>query len=261
MGYQWNAKDYSKNASAQFGWGMELLDTITLNGDEAVLDIGCGDGKITKVIADSVPAGRVIGMDSSEDMIALAQETYQHEKPTLDFTHGDASNLPYRNDFDLVFSNACLHWIKDHRPVLKGIADALRPGGRALLQMGGKGNVQTVQAMVRTVCERDHWKSYFEGFVSPHYFHGDDDYAVWLTEAGLSASRLLLIPKDMVHTPEEFEGWFRSTWPAHIQCVPEPDQPAFIKECMEQYRETNPLQEDGCFHTPVVRLEVYAGLA
>lgn len=258
MGYQWNAKDYSKNASAQFKWAMELLDTITLTGNEAILDVGCGDGKITHVISEAVPEGRVVGMDSSEDMIGLAQDTYADNEPQLSFYHGDASNLPHEYEFDLVFSNACLHWVQDHRPVLAGIARALKPGGHALLQMGGKGNVQTVRTAVYETFARDPWQPYFADYVSSHFFHGDEEYGGWLEEAGLTPSRLSLIPKDMVHTPDEFEGWFRTTWLPYIQRVPEEQREAFIKDCMDVYQKNNALDDAGKYHTPMVRLELYA---
>jgi trans-aconitate methyltransferase len=258
MSYQWNAKNYSKNASAQFGWGMELLQSITLHGDETVLDVGCGDGKVTQVIAESVPHGRVVGMDSSEDMIQFAQETYRDGAPQLVFQHGDASALSYEHEFDLVFSNACLHWVHDHIAVLKGIARALKPGGRALLQMGGTGNVETVRAAVREVNSEEPWVAYFEDVAPSHFFHGDEEYAEWLSLAGLVPSRLKLMPKEMLHTPDEFEGWFRATWLPDIQRVPEERREAFIHHCMDVYQKNNTLDEEGKFHTPVVRLEVLA---
>lgn len=254
----WNAEDYAESSKAQAGWAVELMNRIPLDGHEHLLDLGCGDGRITALLADRVHQGSVVGLDQSPEMVALAQEAYANRSPHLTFIERDVADLDFHNEFDLIFSNACLHWAPDHQPVMDGIARALRPGGRAMLSMGGRGNAQPVRDTLSEVISRPNWSEYFQDFTFPYSFLGPNDYAPMLQNAGLSADRIELVDKDMVHTPDDFEGWFRTTWIPYIQRVPEPNRPQFIAEAMEQYRTVNPIQDDGLVHTPMVRLEVAA---
>jgi trans-aconitate methyltransferase len=124
--YKWNAEDYSKSSSGQFKWGKELIDKLDLKGSESVLDIGCGDGKITAAIAGIVNKGSAIGIDSSKEMIDFAKQSYPADQYTnLYFRLLDATELDYTEEFDVVYSNAALHWVKDHVAVLNGIKRGL----------------------------------------------------------------------------------------------------------------------------------------
>ena len=126
----WNANDYAKHSSAQLKWAMELIEKMPLTGTESLLDLGCGDGKITALLAKKLAHGRVLGIDASETMISNAESTFlQAEHPNLSFKKMAASFLTFQEEFDLVFSNSALHWIKDHGPLLKGIRRALKPNG------------------------------------------------------------------------------------------------------------------------------------
>jgi trans-aconitate 2-methyltransferase len=137
---QWNAVEYHKNSSEQQKWGLELLDKIALSGNKRVLDLGCGDGKITAEITRRVPNGSVLGIDKSEDMIRFAQEHYRPEVfPNLTFMLLDARNLYFDQEFDVVFSNEALHWIEDHPSVLHKIRGSLKAGGRELPRWADKG--------------------------------------------------------------------------------------------------------------------------
>ncbi len=143
--YQWDAREYRASSSNQKRWALELLAQLELKGAERVLDIGCGDGEITAAIAARVPRGSALGMDSSPDMVELAARQHPAVRhPNLAFVVKDARDIDFPEEFDAVFSNACLHWVSDHRPVLRGIGKCLKPGGRVLLQMGGRGNAASV---------------------------------------------------------------------------------------------------------------------
>ncbi|WP_225587700.1 class I SAM-dependent methyltransferase [Methylomonas fluvii] len=116
--YRRNAQDYAQNSQAQQQWAKELIAGMRLTGRETVLDLGCGDGKVTAEIAAIVDQGTVVGIDNSEAMIALAQRRYpQTQHPNLAFQVMDAGNLSFAEQFDVVFSNAVLHWVKQHQPV------------------------------------------------------------------------------------------------------------------------------------------------
>ncbi|NTV46199.1 MAG: methyltransferase domain-containing protein [Chlorobiales bacterium] len=258
--YSWDAHDYEKSSSAQQLWGKELIAKLNLQGHEHVLDLGCGDGKLTVEIVRHIPNGSVTGADSSKQMIELAQTRYPKTNfPNLHFEQLDARTLPFQNGFDFVFSNAALHWVKDHKPVLEGIYRSLRPGGRILLQMGGQGNASKILAVLAEMMESDFWAKYFDGFEFPYGFHGADDYEKWLCEAGLEPVRVALIEKDMVQQGRDgLAGWIRTTWLPYTERVPEPKREAFITEIVDRYLKTHPADTSGQVHVEMVRLEVEA---
>lgn len=260
MNYQWDPHEYEKHSSAQQKWAHELIEKLALRGDEDVLDVGCGDGKVTVELARRVPQGSVTGVDSSATMIELAQTRYPPRKfRQLRFQQADASALAFRSAFNVVFSNAALHWIVDHRPVLVGISRSLRPGGRILLQMGGKGNAEAVLAVLEEMIQSAAWREYFNGFSFPYGFYGPEEYRLWLADAGLSPRRVELKPKDMVHSGAEgLAGWYRTTWLPYTQRVPEERREAFIAEMVERSLAAHPLDENGLSHTVMMRLEVEA---
>jgi Trans-aconitate methyltransferase len=137
--YRWNAQDYAQNSQAQQQWAKELMAGLQLTGRETVLDLGCGDGKVTAEIAGIVGRGAVVGIDNSDAMIALAKRRYpEKQHPNLSFRVMDAGSLSFTEGFDVVFSNAVLHWVKQHQPVIDGLYRSLKTGGKILLRMGGQ---------------------------------------------------------------------------------------------------------------------------
>jgi trans-aconitate 2-methyltransferase len=258
MSCVWNAEDYARSSAGQQKWARELIAKLHLQGNERLLDIGCGDGKVTAEIASYLPRGTVLGVDSSPEMISLAQSLYPTvDYPNLCFQLADASALNFDNEFDVVFSNATLHWVLDHRPVLKGIARSLTPNGKVLLQMGGRGNAARVAEAMDEVCSRPEWRERFAGFQFPYGFFGLDEYQAWLTEASLVPVRVELIPKDMAHADRDaFEGWLRTTWLPYIQRVAEHRRQDFVKQVVDAYLVANPVSPDGVVHLQMVRLEV-----
>jgi len=256
----WNPDDYRKNSSQQQKWARELIAKLKLNGDENVLDLGCGDGKITAELAAIVPQGSVIGLDYSVEMTNFAHRTFtRSEHPNLSFVHGDASRLSFCDQFDVIFSNAVLHWIYDHQPVLAGICRALRPGGRILVQMGGRRCAADVLDVVGQMMSEPRWRSCFEGFAFRYGFHGPEEYRHWLVRAGLTSVRVELIHKDMVHAGSKgMAGWVRTTWIPYTQRVPENQREQFIDEIVDRYLGVRPLDADGNAHVKMMRLEVEA---
>ncbi|HEY8097467.1 MAG TPA: class I SAM-dependent methyltransferase, partial [Methylobacter sp.] len=156
--YSWNAKDYERNSQAQQKWARELIANLNLAGVEDILDLGCGDGKVTAEIAGLVGDGSVVGVDNSMQMIELAKEKYsQDQHPNLSFQVMDASDLSFEGCFDLVFSNAALHWVKNHKPVIEGLYKSLRIGGKILLRMGGKGDAEGILSIMDDLKASDKW--------------------------------------------------------------------------------------------------------
>ncbi len=258
--YRWDSQDYAKHSSAQLEWAQELIAKLRLRGDEAVLDIGSGDGKVTAAIAAQVPQGSVVGIDSSADMIALARRTFPApEHPNLSFQEMDARRITFTSRFDVVFSSATLHWVKDQRAVLLGVSGCLKDGGRILFQLGGRGNAADILSVFDVLTAGDRWKPYFRDFEFPYGFYGPEEYRPWLEEAGFRALRVELIPKDMKQEGREgLAGWIRTTWLPYTQRLPAELREPFIAEIVDRYAAARPADAGGMMHVPMVRLEVEA---
>jgi len=260
MDFKWNASDYARNASAQYGWASELIRKLALRGDEQLLDIGCGDGRITAELSTQLPMGGVYGIDASVQMVAAARQSYPADRyPNLDFHCMDARAIELPQRFDIAFSNAALHWVEDHCAVLLGVRSALNTGGRLLFQMGGHGNATAFFAAVEEVMRGGRWREYFSGFVAPYTFYDISKYERWLPQHGLTPMRIELIPKAMRHSSADaLKGWFRTTWFPYTDRLPASERELFIDTVIDEYLGAFPPDSEGATTVAMIRLEVEA---
>lgn len=258
--FTWDAKDYSSHSAFQERCADELITKLNLNGSEHILDIGCGDGRITAGIARRLPHGQVLGIDSSPEMIRYAQDNFTRDKsPNLSFCQLDARTLGFEEEFDVIFSNAALHWVMDPRLVLDGIYRALRPGGRMVVQMAGKGNAAEAFLAFAYIVQDPPWNQYFGNFHTPYAFFGSEQYCELIIGSGLLPVRVELIRRDMVHTDREsFAGWVRTTWLPYLDRVPIALQPAFINTLYDMCCSLSLPDNQGALHIRMVRLEAEA---
>src|SRR5262245_13304699 len=133
---EWNAADtYHRVSEPQLRWGLKVLDRLRLTGDELVIDVGCGTGRLTEHVARRVPRGRVVGVDLSANMLQTAREYLTPiAGARVALVQADASALPFHQTADAIFSTATFHWVLDHDALFKGLFDALKPGGRLVAQ-------------------------------------------------------------------------------------------------------------------------------
>ena len=254
---KWNARDYADNSSAQEMWAKELIRKLALQGEEHLLDIGCGDGKITHAISREVTGGRVVGIDQSENMIEQASNHFNEDN--LSFLVMDASKLSVPEKFDIVFSNAALHWIQDHKTILMHIKAHLNANAKLLFQMGGYGNAADIMEIVTQATESEQWADYFETFINPYHFYKVLDYENWLSQTGYKAQRVQLIAKDMIHdSPDNLKGWLRTTWFPYTNQLPDIEKEPFLTHVVERYLQNNPVDSEGKTHVKMIRLEVEA---
>jgi trans-aconitate 2-methyltransferase len=253
----WNPTEYAQNSDAQQGWARELLHEVKLQGSEAILDVGCGDGKITADFAKTLPNSRVVGIDNSAEMIEYASRTYpQTIYPNLSFEQVDARSLNFQEEFDLCFSNAALHWVDDHQAFLRGASQVLRSGGRLVVSCGGQGNAAEVLRVFAALMVLDEWQQYFHDFNNTYSFYSDKDYAVWLAETKFKIEQLRLVPKDMTHQGRTgLSNWIRTTWMPFTHCIPIEQREDFIEHFVDKYLEAHPLDQWGYAHVAMVRLE------
>ncbi|MDD5093251.1 MAG: methyltransferase domain-containing protein [Dehalococcoidia bacterium] len=256
----WNPEDYARNSGAQLAWAREFISRLNLAGNEALLDVGCGDGKVTAEFATVVPQGFVLGIDSSSAFIDYARLHYPPSLyPNLQFEQMDARELAHTRRFDVIFSNATLHWVEDHRAFLLGCARLLKPQGRLIISCGGQGNAADVFAVIDELIREPRWAPHFEDFSFPYFFYSPSKYERWLTEAGFHPMRLELVEKDMTHHGREgLAGWIRTTWMPYTHRVPADKREKFIFECVDGYLKKHPVDKLWCSHVKMVRLEVEA---
>jgi trans-aconitate methyltransferase len=258
--YGWDAKGYASNSQNQYTWAKELISKLPLASDESILDIGCGDGKISAEIAQTVPKGRVVGIDSSPNMINLAKRNFPQQRfPNLSFELMNAQQLVFDQEFDVAFSNAALHWVMDQKSVLAGVYRSLRSGGKALFQMGGKGSSQPVIDIFDELKTNSKYQSFFSDFKFPYNFPTPQEYIPLLIQAHLEPLRVELFVKDMNFLDlQGMAGWIRTTWLPFTERVPAALREGFIREISEGYLRSHPTQTDGRIHVEMVRLEVEA---
>jgi trans-aconitate methyltransferase len=257
---RWNAADYAANSIVQQTWARELIARLKLRGDEHVLDVGCGDGKVTAEIAQAVPRGAVTGVDASMEMITFAQKAFPPKQhPNLEFEVMDARKIRSPRRFDVVFSNAALHWVDDHEAILRGIASVLQSGGRLIISCGGKGNAHDVFVALRPEIRLKRWRQFFRRMPKPYFFYSPADYERWLPRSGFKALEIRLVPRDAPYAGREgFIAWLRTTWLPYVQRVPEQAHEEFIAAVAERYVAKHPPGADGKVHVRMIRLEIEA---
>jgi trans-aconitate methyltransferase len=259
-GVVWSAADYASNSKVQQKWARELIAQLELRGDERILDVGCGDGKITAEIARALPKGSAVGVDASPQMIEFANKTFPASKNSnLEFYVMDARHIEFQRKFDLVFSNAALHWVSDHQAFLRGAASVLRPGGRLTVSCGGKGNAQDVFVALLPEMKSQRWREFFRKMEAPYFFHSPDEYKKWLPHFGFETRSVKLAPKDATYEGAEgLATWVRTTWLPYTQRVPEDLREEFIAAVVQRYVAKHPPDAEGLVHVRMVRLEIAA---
>lgn len=140
----WDGATYDRIAAPQEQWGREVLQRLPLTGDETVLDLGCGSGRVTELLLERLPRGHVVGVDGSASMLDAARERLPADRTTL--LHQDLLALHVDAPADAAISTATFHWIQDHDTLFARVHAALRPGARFVAQCGGAGNVHAVHA-------------------------------------------------------------------------------------------------------------------
>lgn len=188
MSTHWEAVDYDRVSSPQRAWAEQIFARLELRGDERILDAGCGSGRITGKLATLVPDGEVVGIDSSEEMVAMARERF----PGIELRLGDLLELTDHGQFDLVFSNAVFHWIGDHERLFEVLARALCPAGRIEAQCGGYGNVARIKAIIEALAGDARFAEHLAGLTVDWNFARPADTERHLARAGFGQGRAWL---------------------------------------------------------------------
>jgi trans-aconitate 2-methyltransferase len=235
---EWLASDYNRQSSLQQAMADEQLRLLTLKGSERILDVGCGDGKISAAIAQRVSAGSVLGVDPSHDMIAFASSHFPTAAhPNLRFEVADARRLPYRDQFDLVVSFNALHWVPEQEAALGSIHAALAPGGQAQLRFVPQGPRKSLEDVIEDVRRQSRWAGYFADFRTPYVHFSPEDYRALAEKCGFRVVRLNVDDKAWdFKTRDGFAAFARATFVAWTQRLPETQWDAFITDVLDRYQ-------------------------
>ncbi len=202
--YDFDPDKYRQSSNHQRDWGIQLIEELGLRGDEKILDLGCGEGTLSARLAALVPNGGVVGMDSSVPMIEAARAL---EGPNLKFLYRDIDDLDFNQGFDLVFSNAALHWVKDHDSLLRNVHRALKPGGAARFNFAGEGNCPSFFGVVKELMADERYSRHFEAFIWPWYMPNVGSYEDKVRSTGLFDFRVWgeVVPRKF--SAPELTGW------------------------------------------------------
>jgi trans-aconitate 2-methyltransferase len=182
MPHEFDGKKYEQASTHQKEWGERLIAELDLRGDERVLDLGCGDGVLTARLAGLLPRGEVVGIDASQGMIEAALPKAQ---ANLSFRLLDINTLDFNKEFDVIFSNATLHWVIDHEALLAKVRRALRPGGRVRFNFAGESNCANFFKVVRAAMALPDYAEDFATFVWPWYMPSVAAYTAVAEASGL----------------------------------------------------------------------------
>jgi len=177
---KWNSNLYDNKHSFVAEYGKNMLNLVNMRKDQKILDLGCGTGLLTNELAKN--GATVIGTDLSKDMIIKAKFTYSN----LIFQVEDATNLPFKNDFDTIFSNAVFHWIPNQEKLLHSVYNSLKDNGTLICEFGAKNNIRKIQNAFQNVIEQ---KGY--SYCSPFFFPSKEEYKLLLNQAGFEVNHII----------------------------------------------------------------------
>jgi trans-aconitate 2-methyltransferase len=206
----WDAQTYDKLADPMTAWGARVLDRLMLRGDEVVMDGGCGSGRVTRLLLERLPRGRVYGVDNSPAMLDVAAQQLGDGGGRLTLVEADLTTVRLPEPLDAVFSNATFHWIHDHEALFRNLAGLLRPGGALAAQCGGAGNIAAVCRLADAVMARRPFATY--GVVKNGYhFAGPEETRARLAAAGFTDIVAWLEPQPVTFpTAEAFAGYLQT---------------------------------------------------
>jgi trans-aconitate methyltransferase len=221
---KWNADLYDEKHSFVFKYGENLLELLNPQAGEYILDLGCGTGYLTQQIQDQ--GAKVKGTDSSPEMIRQAKVNY----PDIDFAVEDATNFTTAEKYDAVFSNAVLHWIKNADAMMKHVYDSLKPGGRFVVEMGGKGNVQHLIAATRQVLREHGYAKQAETQV--WYFPSLGEYTTKLEAHGFRVTFAAHFDRKtpLQDGDQGVAKWITMFAPLYLAGVPQAEKEQMLKE-------------------------------
>jgi trans-aconitate 2-methyltransferase len=234
---EWNAPGYEKISALQQAMAAEVLATLALTDGRRIIDLGCGNGKITAAIASRLPGARVLGVDASQEMIAYAQQHFAGSHfPNLQFQSEDISKLTFRGEFDTVLSFNALHWIPDQQAALATIHRMMCAGGSAHLRLVPKGERKSLEDVLEETRSSPRWASAFAGFHDPYLHITPEEYRSLAEAQGLRVTNQSVEDKAWdFGSREGFLAFASITTVAWFNRLPAEAKSTFLQDALERY--------------------------
>lgn len=246
--YDFDGEKYKKASRHQKEWGKNLISQLHLKGDEVVLDLGCGDGILSEQISQLVPNGKVIGIDASNGMLQTAKKL---ERDNLSFIQMDINNMDFSNEFDIIFSNAALHWVLNHSLLLDHSFRALKQGGSIHWNFAGNGTCATFCDVMHIEMKNPQYASYFLDFTWPWFMPSKKQYEALIEPVGFSEINIVEENKDRYFSnANEMIGWINQPCIVpFIKCLPDEVKETFRQDVIQLMIERTKQKDETCFET------------
>jgi trans-aconitate 2-methyltransferase len=257
MDIDFDGEKYKCASTQQKVWGQRLISELELAGQERILDLGCGDGALTAELAVLVPDGFVLGIDASESMVATAIK--DHAGANLRFERQDINTVDFEPGFDVVFSNATLHWIKDHKKLLRRVFKCLKDRGIARFQFAGDGNCSNLIRIVRDMMCESPYADIFRDFDWPWYMPTLGEYQALLEEVPFAETKVWRTNADRTfESAEAMTRWIdQPSLVPFLGCIVEPHRRRFRNAVVERMIDETQ-QGDGTHFETFRRINVWA---
>lgn len=224
----WDAASYQRVSVPHEEWARSVLDRLELGGDETVLDAGSGSGRVTSLLIERLPEGRVIAVDGSPSMVEKVRDVL---RPQDEARVSDLVELELNDQVDAIFSSAVFHWVLDHDALFGVLSGTLRPGGKFAAQCGGAGNIDRLREVTREAQEREPYAAHFDGFEEPWNYAGAEETEERLARAGFADARAWLQPWRIV-PPSPAEFLATVCLGSHMDWLPEALREPFVADVL-----------------------------
>jgi trans-aconitate 2-methyltransferase len=230
---EWDGTSYDRISGTMEALGLEVLERLELDGDETVLDAGCGSGRVTAALIERLPRGRVIAVDASDSMVAAARRRLG---PEADVRVADLLELELEEPLDAILSTATFHWIADHDLLFQRLRRALRPGGRLVAQCGGEGNIDVLRGRAGAVLAREPYAEHFAAWRAPWNYAAPGETERRLLAAGFASASCRLQPAP--RRPEEPREYLSTiVLGPHVQQLPPDLREPFMDDVLAELGE------------------------
>ncbi len=230
---QWDGSSYDRISAVMQSMGLEVLSRLELDGDETVIDAGCGSGRVTETLIARLPRGRVVGVDESPSMIEAARERLGGD---VELRVADLLELEVQEPVDAILSTATFHWIADHERLFARLRACLRPGGRLLAQCGGEGNITGLRARAMVPGGREPFAGHLRSFEPPWNYAGPEQTRERLLAAGFAEAECWLTPApQQPEHPREFLQTI--VLQPYVHALPEELRETFMDAVMQELGE------------------------
>ena len=240
---EWNSTVYHRLSGPQVKWGKKVLARLNLRGDEFILDAGCGTGRLTAELLESLPRGRVVGIDLSQNMLRSAGEHLSASSDRLRLIACNLLHLPFKRVFDGIVSTAAFHWVLDHDLLFRNLRGALVPGGWLEAQCGGGPNLATLRNRANELAATPPFARFFSGFREPWLYQNAEEAADALRRAGFVDVETSVEPAPtLLDNAGHYSEYVRNViFRRHLQNIPdESGRERFIQALTDQARKDDP---------------------